>query len=608
MTRARWGWLAIAPAFALLIYWRAPLTWFTNDDFAWLGLPQQFHHAGDLARILFAPMAQGTVRVFGDRLYFLALAGIFGFNALPFHAVSLAVWCADLVLAALVGERLTRSKAAGVLAAVLWTASSVAVKSVAWASGFNEVLCALCILTAFYARLRGWRAMEWPAYLAGFGALEVTVMYPAIAALYACCADRKQLRSTIPLFVPAIVFTVLHFALVKTSSPYYALSFDRRMGATLIEYLKWCLGPSRIRELTGVGGRIGTGMMWAVALALGVFVVIRREWLALFCCGWFLLFLAPVLPLVNHVTDYYATIPELGFAWLGGWAFVAAWRANWIFRALAIALASGYIGGSLIELDAYTRWNYERSVRMRDVFYGVRDAIRAHPAPAVILMNVDNDLFAAGFQDEPFRLVGVQKVYLAPGDGHAIQAREDLGGLSPFLISPRQAFSMLDHGQALALRLEKDSVTDVTRPYQMTLAADPSATRVDSVDVGDPGAADMLGPVWFAPEGGFRWMSKSATVRLSGPAAPSQRLYITGYAPKAVLASGPVAMTVGVDGREIGSAAIRTPDARFAYDFALPGDLVNRQWIAITISVDKTIRPPGDGRDLGMIFGTFSVR
>src|SRR5580698_3323868 len=227
MTRfSRYGWLAIAPAFALLIYWRVPLTWFANDDFAWLGLPLEVHRAPDLIEVLFAPRAQGTVRFLGERLFFLVFSVVFGFHALPYHLFALATWCADLVLAALIGERLTKSKAAGVLAAVFWTASSILVTPIAWASAYNELLCGFCILMAFYARLRGWRVTEWIAYLTGFGALEVIVVYPAIAALHALISqqnrDRKDVRSALPLFIPAILFTILHFLLIpKNASGYY---------------------------------------------------------------------------------------------------------------------------------------------------------------------------------------------------------------------------------------------------------------------------------------------------------------------------------------------------------------------------------------------------
>ena len=608
----RYGWLAIAPAFALLIYWRAPITWFSNDDFAWLGMPLQVKDAATLVHVLFVPKAQGTVRVLGDRLYFLTLAEIFGFNAMPYHLVSLAVWCADLVLAALIGARLTGSKAAGALAATLWTASSVLVKPVAWASGFDEVLCAFCILAAFYARLRGRRVLEWIAYLAGFGALEVIVMYPAIAALYSLCADRKRLRETIPLFVPAIAFTALRFALIPPDpGPYYRLYFDSRMPSTLLQYLKWGLGPSRIAELTGHGGRIGTRIMWAIALSLAVFLIVRllrREWIAAFFAGWFVLLIAPVLPLANHVIDYYATIPELGAAWLGAWAIVLAWRAHWIARALAVLLAAGFVGGSMIEVNAYTEWNYDRSVRIKRLFFGVRDALRTHPSETIILQGIDNELFVSGFQDEPFRLIGVHKVQLAPGNERSIVAREDLGGVSPFMLSLRQAYSILNHGDARVIRFDPRQVRDVTGEYLAALRADPRATRVDSVDAGDPNAKDLLGPTWYPAEGGFRWMPKSATVKLSGPETVAQRLFITGYAPKAIVAAGPVTMTIAVNGREIGKAVVKTPDARFAFDFALPPEFVGKELVQIAIEVDKVLRMAGDERELGMIFGTFAIR
>jgi hypothetical protein len=616
---ARYAWLAIAPAFALLIYWRVPFTWFANDDFAWLGLPLQVHHARDLLTVLFEPKAQGTVRFLGERLFFLVFSAVFGYHALPYHLFGLATWCADLVLAALIGERLTGSKAAGVLGAVFWTASSILVTPIAWASAYNELLCGFCILLAFYARLRAWRAIEWIAYLAGFGALEVIVVYPAIATLHALIdqpsRDRKgadNLRTAIPLFIPAILFTLLHFFVIpKGGGTYYKVAIDTRIFPTLLQYLKWCLGPDRLSQLALHWGRFGTRVMWITALALAVFIVVRlwrRQWIAVFFCGWFLFLVAPVLVLPNHVIDYYASLAELGLAWIAGWAMVVAWRTNRLARGFAVALAACSLAGSIREVDAYTRWYYQRSIRMETLFLGIQDALRAHPGSALILHGVDNDLFQTGFQDEPFRLLGFPKVYLAPGGEAGIDARPDLGGIAPFLISPRQALSMIAAGQARVLSVTNDGVRDITRGYQLVLHADPRATRIDAVDAGDPNAAQSFGPTWFPPEGGFRWMPKSATVRLSAPTSPSERLYIIGFAPGAVLKSGPVTITVRAEGRQLGKAAIRNPNTQFAFDFALPPDFTGKPSVDITLELDKVMRAPNDNRDLGMVFGTFSIR
>ena len=121
-----------------------------------------------------------------------------------------------------------------------------------WASSYNELLCAFLVLLAFYARLRwiesgrgAWMALEWVAYLAGFGALEIIVMYPALAALHAWCMARKKFLSTLPLFVPAAIFTAAHFFLIpKHPGDFYQIIVDWRMPGTLFEYVRWALAPS----------------------------------------------------------------------------------------------------------------------------------------------------------------------------------------------------------------------------------------------------------------------------------------------------------------------------------------------------------------------------
>ena len=43
----------------------------------------------------------------------------------------------------------------------------------------------------------------------------------------------------------------------------------------------------------------------------------RTRW---FCLLWFLVTIAPLLPLRDHVTEYYVYLPVIGLCWLGGWA------------------------------------------------------------------------------------------------------------------------------------------------------------------------------------------------------------------------------------------------------------------------------------------------
>jgi hypothetical protein len=613
----------IAPAVCLALFWRAPFIWFLNDDFGWLGIPLEVHNLRDLLHVLFVPRGPGHIRVLSERLYFLTFSSVFHMNALPFRICALATWFANLTLAALVGERLIGSRAAGVLAAVLWTAHGAVVLPLVWASAYNQVLCGLCILLAFYARLRwlesgrrGWMITEWTAYLLGFGALELIVMYPCVAALYALCRAPKRWLSTLPLFVPAAVFGAIHFFLIpKTPGQYYSMTIDARLPATVFQYVKLAIAPVLIAAAVGpwrLLGLISAPLVCVALLAFAGWRARRRDFTPLFCLGWFVLLLAPVLPLPEHVSSYYLTIPVLGLAWLGGQAIVSVWPATGVGGALArtaaVALVTVSLVGSIHEIALKTRWDDERSNRLRLVVQAVDDAAHKHPGTTVLLSGVDGQLFGSGLQDNPFRLYGVEHVYLAPGEERRIQSRLDLGGLAHFIITPPKALDLIDRGKARVLAISGDQIADSTRAYAAILRAR-TQPRGNFVDVGDPMYAAQLGPTWFPPEReGTRWMPESATVKLSGIDTSAQKLYVTGYAPAAVSGSGSVTVIFRGNGREIGSAVMKNADDRFSLAFPLPAALIGQSSVEISIHASKTVRFPGDGRDLSVIFGTFSIR
>jgi hypothetical protein len=647
----------IAPAVCLALFWRAPFIWFLNDDFGWLGIRLEVHSVSDLLRVLFVPRGPGHIRVLSDRLYFLVLGSAFDMNALPFRICAMATWFASLTLATLIGarlvpfrgdrkpspeagstesavtthtevvdanssSRLTRSGVAGVLAAVLWTANAAIVLPLVWASAYDQVLCALCILLAFYARLRwlesgrrGWMITEWTAYLLGFGALELIVMYPFVAALHALCRAPKRWLSTVPLFVPAAAFGAIHYFLIpRTSSPYYSVTIDARLPATLLQYVKLAIAPVLIAAPVGPWRLLGLNSAPLIAAALLAFAAWRarhRDFTPLFYLGWFVLLLAPVLPLPEHVTGYYLTIPVLGFAWLAGWAIVSAWPATGVRGALArtaaVALVAVFLVGSIHGIASKTRWDDERSNRLRLVVQAVDDVERKYPGTAVLLSGVDGELFDSGLQDDPFRLHGLRNVYLAPGEEGRISARLDLGGLAHFLVTPQKALNLLDSRKARVLVVSTDQVLDKTGSYT-ALLRNSARPRGNFVDVGDPDYAAQLGPTWFGPENGTRWMPETATVKLFGIDSSAQKLYVTGYAPEAVSVSGPVTLIFRGNGREIGSAVTQNGDDRFSLAFPLPAALIGQSSVEISIHVSKTLRFPGDRRDLGVIFGTFSIR
>ena len=225
------------------------------------------------------------------------------------------------------GARITGSRTAGIASAVLWTTSFAVAVPLMWSAAYNQILCSFLILAALYARARWiesgetrWRVAEWVAYLAGFGAHEVTVMYPIAAVLYTWLVAKRKDRAVWTLFLPAIIFGAVHlFVIPRPPSEAYQIAIDGRLPMTAWTYLLDALGPG------GYPGR------WIVGVGLFAVIIcrmLRRDWPGLFPVLWFFIFLLPVLVLPNHILTYYLTVPLIGLAWAGGWAIDLAMQSR----------------------------------------------------------------------------------------------------------------------------------------------------------------------------------------------------------------------------------------------------------------------------------------
>ncbi len=128
------------------------------------------------------------------------------------------------------------------------------------------------------------------------------------------------------------------------------------------------------------------------------------------------------------------------------------------------------------------------------------------------------------------------------------------------------------------------------------------------IDAGSPLFADQLGPTWHAVEGAYRWMPKRATVFLHGPANGAAKLYLSGFCAAALVKEKPLPVTVSVDGAVAGREILTKPDAAFDLAVPLPASSVGKPRIEVAIEVGHTFVAPSDGRELGLVFGTISIR
>ncbi|MCC7175985.1 MAG: hypothetical protein IT159_12380 [Bryobacterales bacterium] len=607
--------------FCLVLYWLGLKAWFRQDDFAWLSLHNHLQEPGGLWRLLFAPQAQGTIRPLSERAFFLLFYGLFGMDALPYRIAVFLTQFANLVLISAIARRLTGSRAAGFLAPVLWAANGALATVMTWTSAYNQALCGFFLLLSFWSLLRfvetgrrRYNVLQWAAFLLGFGALEINVVYPAIAAAYVFVAARAYLRRTLWLFVPSVAFAAIHWRFApKPATGPYMMHFDWSVLGSLGTYWTWALGPTRLDyALIRLPQWLAAAAVAALSAGLLLFAAAqwrRKNRVGVFLLLWFAILLAPVLPLRDHLSDYYLTTPLIGLAILGAWALAAAWRRGWMHRTAALLLAAVYLSCSLPVARAVTRWNYEFSRDMRDLLRGLVRARQLHPGKIILLTGLGSDLFWGTIYHKAHWLVGVTDVYLAPGAEQAIQARPEMDEISEYVLPAGVAKRALDEDRAVAYSAAQGRLRNVTQGLKAIARARWGESELPwRVDAGSPLFAAQLGPSWHKIEGAYRWMPKRATVVLHGPSSPGAKVYLSGFCAAALLKSGPLRVTVGVDGARVGEAELTRPDAAFDLAFPLPAESVGKPQIEVAIEVDRTFTVAGDGRELGLVFGTVSVR
>ena len=591
------------------VHFNALRTWFFMDDFAWLGLFGELRTPGDVLTALFEPRAQGTVRVLSERLFFIVFKGIFGMKAGPFHYWVFLTQCGSLVLTNAIVRRLSGSWQAGLAAATAWALMHGTAVSMAWLSAYNEILCGFCMLAAFYCLVefvhtgeRRFWVWQWVAYLTGFLALEVSVVYPAVACLFVWIAGRQYFRRALWLWVPALAFTGLHFLLIpKTTTPVYKMTFDLGILTNLGHYAFKAVGPTELdKYIQGSPGPWG----WWIAIIASVLLVIflsvcllKREWLPLMGLAWFVLFFAPLLPLQNHVSEYYTTIPSFGFAMLIGCAFASAVRASWAIGIPVILFAGVFVYCEAMQTVEMEQWYRTHSGQMHTFLNGIDELAHRREVEAVFIAGVDDELYISGLLDDPFRLYGIRRAYLLPGSEAAIHSvpKESI----TLRTDHETADRLIASGNTIVAAFDGRGIVDVTNIYRAMLNGRSKWTSVQTVD---PVASSRLGPGWHDVENGFRWMPRKATVKLDVPdAGTTAHLIVSVYCPQMLIdqAGGKLELRAWIDGKPFGTRPL--PEGRNQLEFdALSKDMAGRKQLEITLEVSHVVMPPGDGRELGV--------
>lgn len=611
-------WL-VPSLFCLIVYWYGLTTWFQADDFAWLNLRRQIHSGHDLLVILFQPMAQGTIRPWSERLFFLVFQAIFGLDVLPYRIWVYLTQFANLALISSITWRLTGSRAAGFWAPILWVSNSALTTAMAWCSAYNQILCGFFLLAAFRSLLAyidtgklRYQIWQWVFFILGFGALEVNAVYPALAAGYTLLCARKHFRGTLPLFAPSIAFVIAHNIVApKLSTGPYAIHIDGAMFGTLWNYWQGALASSQIHVvgwIPPVAAPITITLYSVALLGFSLYMIRRRNWLPVFFLSWFVITLLPVLPLRDHFSDYYLTLPTIGLAALAAWALVSAWKARPLAAIAAVALLATYFMLMLPVDRVAAHWYYDRGREIARTVLGVARAHELHPRQAIVLSGIDDNIFWNAVAHHAFAIVGIPEVYLTPNSDKRIAPHPELGSVSDYILPASATLAALNQDEIVVYAAGGERLKNITSSYKETAPYQLTPEEPKRIDVGNPLLAYLVGPEWYPLESGYRWMPKRATLRIGGPRSNAEKLYVTGYGPQVQFEKGPLQMVIAIDGHPLPPVMIHKNNETFNLVFDLPVGTLGRPVLNLAVEVDRTVSPPGETRQLGLVFGVFEIR
>jgi hypothetical protein len=606
-------------AFCTWLYWLGLRIWFTKDDFAWLNLGNHVTDFRSFLWAMFHPFAQGTIRPWSERGFFMLFSWLFGLRALPYRLFVFLNQVGNIVLVILVTRKLTQSRLAGFVAPLLWLASPALLVPMSWTSSYNEIQCATFLLLSFYLFIRYTETGErkyywaqWVTFVLGFGSLEINVVYPAIVAVYALLFARRSVLSTLPMFGASAVYAIVHRMAAGHIEGhfYYDMDFHARaLLSTMKQYWIIVLGVPgyvQLRSWASWKGTVAGGLLTVAILGFVVWQTRKRRFLPLFCLCWFAIILAPLLPLRNHVTEYYLTLPAIGLAILGAYALSLAWRKGWLPAAATAMLLLLYLIPSSRLARASMLVAFDGTDRVRGLVQSVAYAKRIHPGKMILLDNVDDNLFWAAVYDSPFRILGWNDIFMTPDCKRLIHEDVNLGAIESYFLPANATARVLHGGGAVVYSVEDRRLRNVTKTYTILVESQPPPPLSQSIDLGTPYFDDQIGKGWFGLEGSQRWSGGHAVVFLAGPSSPGQKLYLVGHAPESGLQPGPLHLALTIDRRPQPTQTINGTE--FELSYGLPPDLVGRTRIEIAFTLDRTTRVPTDDRDLGLIFGEFNIR
>jgi hypothetical protein len=271
-------------------------------------------------------------------------------------------------------------------------------------------------------------------------------------------------------------------------------------------------------------------------------------------------------------------------------------------RAAAIGLVLLFVGVHWRAARFGANWWTDRSLRIKNVVQQVLSAHQAAPAKTILLSGINEEIYTGAMRDRAFAALGAADVYMDRESAEALP-RVYSESAQNFVLDRASLAQLSRSGKLLVLSVDKPVAQDITASYQVVGDVWPN-----KLELFRPVAEQWLGPTWHNIEPTHRWMPKSATAKLRAPKSPEEKLRIKGYCPPEQVSGQPLRLRVLVNGRQVGSVISLQSAGPVELVLPLPAEEAGIEPMEITLEVDRTFRPPGDIRDLGLAVSSIEIR
>lgn len=321
---------------ALVLYLPSLFNYFSHDDFFNLQLAGK-NSIGDFIRffdIFHAPDRLGSYRPLTTQVYFLT-SRFFNFSSLPLHIIAFVFFFLDIYLVYKLSKLILRDEKASLISAFLYAVSATHFAHLYWPSIFQETglvfFFLLCVLLFLQNRFK----LAFWSMIGGFMSKETAIMIPAVLTLVIYLKGSwRNFWKLIPYYIATGIFLFIHLTFYGLPpGNVYKLDFSLKILNTFMWYVLWVFNlPELFVDYIGPGfhfnfnlirfyGPEVVAILFFFITSIASFALALKKTnykLAIFCFGWFLVTLIPVIFLPWHKFTYELGVPLVGIILLIG--------------------------------------------------------------------------------------------------------------------------------------------------------------------------------------------------------------------------------------------------------------------------------------------------